>query len=153
HALRGAKHADETAMVMPLVLEQLSNADDTIRGTAAALLTEYYFLARQWDAIADLLDSDSETVRPGALGTLDDLAEAADHTDNDLTPLVPSLLRVFARKGSDYKKHASPRGARPLLAHLTAGQSLRVEWRRPHGDCRGARRAQKPQAPPKHSDC
>jgi hypothetical protein len=34
----------------------------------------------------------------------DGLAEEADHRDYDLSPVVPSLLSVFARKGSDYKK-------------------------------------------------
>jgi hypothetical protein len=91
-------------MMMPLVSEQLSNGDDTVRRAAAALLSKYSFLARQWDAIADLLDSDTEMVRLGALRTLDDLAEAGDHKDYDLTPVVPSLLRLFARKGRDWKK-------------------------------------------------
>jgi hypothetical protein len=104
NALRSAEHPEEIAMMMPLVSEQLSNADDTICRTAAALLAKYYFLARQWDAIVDLLDSDTEMVRRGALGTFDDLAEAADHRGYDLTPVVPSLLRVFARKGEDYRK-------------------------------------------------
>jgi len=104
HALRAAEDAEEIAMMMPLVSEQLSNSDDTVRRAAAALVSKYSFLARQWDVIANLLDSDTEMVRLGALGTLDDLAEAADHKDYDLTPVVPSLLRVFAREGRDCKK-------------------------------------------------
>jgi hypothetical protein len=104
HALRATEDAEEIAMMMPLVSEQLSNGDDTVCRTAASLLTQYYFLTRQWDAIADLLDSNTEMVRRGALGTLDDLAEAADHRDYDLTPVAPALLRVFAREGPDYKK-------------------------------------------------
>jgi hypothetical protein len=54
--------------------------------------------------IADPLDSDTEIVRLGALGSLDDLAEAADHKDYDLTPVVSSLFRVFAREGRDCEK-------------------------------------------------
>jgi hypothetical protein len=104
HALRAVTEPEEIVMIMPLVAAQLSNGDDAVRRTAAGLLTKYYFLERQWDAIADLLDSDSEIVRLGALGTLDGLAEAADHQDYDLTPVVPALLRVFDRKGHDDEK-------------------------------------------------
>jgi hypothetical protein len=103
HALRGAEDAEEIVMMMPLVSAQVWSGDDTVRRAAAALLSKYSFLARQWDVIADLLDSDTEMVRLGALGALDDLAEAGDHKDYDLTPVVPSLLRLFA-KGRDWKK-------------------------------------------------
>jgi hypothetical protein len=120
HALRAVEGAEAIVMMMPLVSEQLANRDDMVRCAAAGLLTKYYFLERQWDAIAVLLDSDSEMVRLGALGPLDDLAEQADRRDYDLTPIVPALLRVFARKGHDYKK--TRRAAARVLVWLILRQ-------------------------------
>jgi hypothetical protein len=149
HALRGAEDAEEIAMMMPFVSEQLSNGDDTVRRAAAALVSKYSFLARQWDVIADLLDSDTEMVRLGALRTLGDLVEAADHKDYDLTPVVPSLLRVFAREGRDCKKTrvAAARVLNWLI--LRQGKMSATSFVLNGVDlmgCRGAHRAQSHQA-------
>jgi hypothetical protein len=95
---------DIAAAAIPAIEQLLTSAEVTLRKRAAGLLAKYYFLARQWDAISALLESDSETVCSSALHALDDLAEAADHKDYDLAPVVPSLLSVCARKGDDYKK-------------------------------------------------
>jgi hypothetical protein len=141
NALRSAEHTEEIAMVMPLVLEQLSNADVTICLAAAALLVKYYFLAGEWDAISDLLERNTETVRRGALATLDDLAEA----EHDLTPVLPPIC-PRGRRLQDTRRS----GGYARLVHPSARQDvrdlLRVERRRPHVDCRSPRQAQNPQA-------
>jgi hypothetical protein len=62
-ALRGP---DIAAAAIPAFEQLLTSADDALRSRAAALLAKYYFLARRWDAIAALLESDSETVRSDA---------------------------------------------------------------------------------------
>jgi hypothetical protein len=92
------------AAAIPAVEQLLTGADVTLLSRAAASLAKYYSLSRRWDAISALLDSDSETVRSSALSALDDLAEAADYKGYDLAPVIPSLLRVCARKGDDHKE-------------------------------------------------
>jgi hypothetical protein len=95
---------DVAAAAIPEIEQLLTSDEVTLRDRAAGSLAKYYILAQRWDAISALLENDNETVRGCALHALDDLAEQADHNDYDLAPVVPSLLRVCARTGDDYKK-------------------------------------------------
>jgi hypothetical protein len=104
YALR-SKQTDGIEALIPLVLEQKSSENAQIRRAASCLLAHYYYyVERRWNAIADLIMSEDEAVRRGALGTLDNLAEeVADGREHDLKAIVPHLLGVFARKDAAFK--------------------------------------------------
>jgi len=107
-ALRSAKTAQEIKPFLPLLREMLECSDgswssalpwSTVRQAASAI-AKAYWLSKDWQELEALLGHGDEQIRLGAIGTLDDLAEAAQ----DIQPILPRLLAVFDQSDTAFDK-------------------------------------------------
>jgi hypothetical protein len=85
---------------LPLLREMLECNDgplssglpwSTVRQAVASSIAKAYWLSKDWQELEALIGHGDEQIRLGAIGTLDDLAEAAQ----DIQPILPRLLAVF----------------------------------------------------------
>jgi hypothetical protein len=107
--LRSAKTAQEITPFLPLLREMLECRDgplsstmpwSTMRQAAAGAIAEAYWLSKDWQALEALIGHEDEQIRLGAIGSLDDLAEAR----RDIEPILPRLLAVFDQSDATFDR-------------------------------------------------
>jgi len=108
-ALGSAQTADEIKPFLPLLREMLECGDgpldsampwSTMRGAAAGAIAKAYWLAKDWQELEALIGHGDEQIRLGAIGTLDNFAEA----ELDIQPVLPRLLAVFDQSDAAFEK-------------------------------------------------
>ena len=101
-ALRSAADPNLIVPLLPVLAQAQRLPEARLRQSAATALAHLHWLNRSWGQLRELVLSDDEAVRLGAIGQLDDLAEAG--RDDDVAPLVPDLLAFFAQREGSFKR-------------------------------------------------
>ncbi len=99
-AMTSAKTADEVEPFLS-VLQRILEADNddgsinkycSKKGFAAMVLTNYYWLKKEWGKIEAFISHENESVRLGTISEIDNIAEKNKH---DIDPILPALIAVF----------------------------------------------------------
>jgi len=90
---------DDIAVVMPLLLEQLS--DKRVNSGAAEALTWQYFNKKTWEELRALMRNGDGQVRRGTLWALRDVSY-----NEDVSGLLPDVIHALSDDVSDVRSHA-----------------------------------------------
>jgi len=71
----------------------------TTKRAAAAGIANAYWLSKDWQELEALIGHGDEQIRLGAIGTLDNLAEA----ELDIQSILPRLLTVFEQSNAAFE--------------------------------------------------